>query len=256
MPCVAGRSKHILCKKDCEPDCLCCRDQTATYQCRPAFCESFNSNAVKGVIGDSGSTDWIYLHFWRNQSAIGNNYMNPSWGAAGTSLATLASNGFGDSVSTPAARTPNPRFVSNAVSAISGPDPHPTLSMMMVWWGQYIDHTVAITPEGTEDLSFTSAADVGVDPNETIFSATIPFARAKFIDGTSPREHITELTAFIDADNVYGKDAERELALRLMDGSGRLRTSAGNLPPFNTFGLENANATGLPEEDLFLVGDV
>jgi peroxidase len=252
MPCIKGRAKHILCKPGCEPECLCCK-KLESYSCRPICCfNDLEPNYIKGV---SGSENWLYLHFWRSSNGLGNNLFNPDWGSVSTGLNTNSTQSFGDGISTPANRTPNPRFVSNAVSKFSGPDPNSSISALFTWWGQFIDHTLAITPGGTENLSFTSAADTTEDPNETIFNQIIPFTRAEFIPGSSPREHLTQLTAFIDADNVYGKDGSRELALRTMDGTGKLKIN-GDLPPLNTFGLDNENPTGLPEDELFLLGDV
>jgi len=252
MPCVKGRAKHTLCKTGCGTD-LCCDRLPSAYECKPLCCNEDLINTIKGV---SGSSDWQFLTFFRPNDGIGNNFANPSWGASDTALITLAPLAYADSISSPAARTPNPRIISNAVSAISGPDPHPTLSIITTWWGQYIDHTLAITSGGTEDFSFSTAANALEDPNETVFGATIPFTRAKFIPNSSPRQHLTELTSFLDADNVYGKDGPREIALRTMDGTGHLKTSAGNLGPFNTFGLENANESTLSPDQLFLFGDV
>ncbi len=72
-------------------------------------------------------------------------------------------------------------------------------------------------------------------------------------DAGNPRQQVNEITAWIDASNVYGSDAERAMALRTLDGTGRLKTSAGNLLPFNTQGLSNA---GGDSDSLFLAGDV
>jgi len=259
MPCIKGRAKHSLCNLGCEVIDTCFKENPTAYECRPICCGDYEINVKngEGCSGASESSNWTHLTFFRSAEGVGNNFANPSWGASDTALNTLASNGFGDGVSSLATRTPNPRFISNAVSAFSGPDNHPTFNTNVTWWGQYIDHTLAITPENEDEVeSFTSAANVGIDPNETIFSATIPFHRAAFIEGSNPREHVTELTAFIDGDNVYGKDGPRELALRALDGTGHLKISTGNLPPFNTFGLDNANPTGLDVDELFLVGDV
>lgn len=252
MPCIKGRAKHTLCNPGCNTSCLCCKHTTA-YECRPLCCGDYDVNNLKGYTGES---NWTHLLFFRTQGGIGNNLFNPIWGASDTSLNTLAPLAYADGISSPANRTVNPRMVSNAVSRFTGPDDHPTLNAVMTWWGQYIDHTISITPAHGEDFSFTSAANAGEDPNEIIFGATIPFSRADFVPNSNPREHITLLSSFLDADNVYGKDGPRELALRALDGTGHLRTSSGNLPPFNTFGLPNENALGLPADELFLVGDV
>jgi hypothetical protein len=58
---------------------------------------------------------------------------------------------------------------------------------------------------------------------------------------------------------VYGSDAARAAALRANDGTGRLKTSAGNLLPFNRFGLLNVGAGGRPapgDATLFVGGDI
>jgi len=68
-----------------------------------------------------------------------------------------------------------------------------------------------------------------------------------------PRQQLNEITSWVDASNVYGSDAVRAAALRTLDGSGRLKMSAGGLPPFNTEGLPNA---GGDSATLFLCGDV
>jgi hypothetical protein len=54
---------------------------------------------------------------------------------------------------------------------------------------------------------------------------------------------------------IYGSDPTRAAALRTFSG-GHLATSASNLLPYNTSGLNNANATGAPTGDLFVSGDV
>ncbi len=66
-----------------------------------------------------------------------------------------------------------------------------------------------------------------------------------------PRQQLNLISAYIDASGVYGSDPERASELR--DDSGRLKTSIGDLLPFNDAGLENAGGTS---PDLFLAGDV
>jgi len=95
------------------------------------------------------------------------------------------------------------------------------------------------------------------DPDGT-GAQVIPFNRSIYNESTgtgvdNPRQQLNEISAWIDASNVYGSDEERANALRTNDGTGKLKTSEGDLLPFNTDGLPNA---GGPSPDLFLAGDV
>lgn len=72
----------------------------------------------------------------------------------------------------------------------------------------------------------------------------------------NPRQQVTKISTFIDASMVYGSDTIRASALRTFAG-GLLKTSAGNLPPLNTVGLENANDAHIfPDSLMFLAGDI
>ena len=73
---------------------------------------------------------------------------------------------------------------------------------------------------------------------------------------SNPRQQVTKISTFIDASMVYGSDTTRANALRTFSG-GLLKTSAGNLPPLNTAGLENANDAHIfPDSSMFLAGDI
>src|SRR5215468_2464855 len=72
----------------------------------------------------------------------------------------------------------------------------------------------------------------------------------------NPRQQLNQITAYLDGSVVYGSDATRTAALRTFQG-GALKTSTGNLPPLNVDGLPNANdAHRVPDNELFLCGDV
>ena len=95
------------------------------------------------------------------------------------------------------------------------------------------------------------AGDPWFDPDAT-GTAVIPFNRSYFELAGGARQQVDAITAWIDASNVYGSDAGRALALRRQDGSGKLKTSYGELLPFNEDGLPNAPS---PDPSYFLAGD-
>ena len=93
---------------------------------------------------------------------------------------------------------------------------------------------------------------------------TFEFNRSQFQVGTgrgldNPREQANELTAFLDASNVYGSSLIRSRALRANDGTGRLKTSGdGRFMPYNVDRLfnENGNVPRSRHRELFLAGDI
>jgi hypothetical protein len=137
------------------------------------------------------------------------------------------------------------------------------MSAMIFGWGQFLDHDLDLTPAASPAEPFNvqvPAGDPYFDPAGT-GTQVIPLSRSKYdpATGTSaanPRQQVTVITSFIDGSAVYGSDPARAAALRTFIG-GRLKTSAGNLLPFNTAGLENANDAHLfPDDQLFVAGDI
>lgn len=200
-----------------------------------------------------------------------NNLANPDWGATGAELLRISATGSTTGAYYPdggdgsiirgtagsAYAAPGPRSISNNVMA-AGNAPTPTnthfMSGMVYQWGQFLDHDITLT-EVSHDAGEMSL--IGV-PSGDILSPGIPFSRSIYAAGTgtsaaNPRQQTNELTAYIDGSNVYGNNATRQAALRDVDG--KLKTSAGNLMPFNTFGLPNASNPGQDPTQLFLAGD-
>jgi RHS repeat-associated protein len=110
------------------------------------------------------------------------------------------------------------------------------------------------------------AGDPSFDPTGS-GTKTIPFRRADFIpsSGTSvdnPRAHQNRISSFLDGSVVYGSDSERAFALRRMDGSGKLKTSDGELLPLNNNSffangpLHVENSGPIPNTELFVAGDI
>lgn len=196
----------------------------------------------------------------------GNNLAHPTWGSAGQDLLRLSPVAYGDGISTPAgADRPSARLVSNLLS--TSPDGGVTndrdMTAFVYVWGQFIDHDLGLTTSASPSERFpigVPAGDPSFDPSGTGVM-TISMSRSNWDPATgtatsNPRQQINSITSYIDGSNVYGSDATRAAALREFVG-GRLRTSAGNLMPFNTAGLANANDSHVvPDSQLFLAGDV
>jgi len=210
-----------------------------------------------------GAIDAINTAAFYSYDGTGNNVANPTWGAAGTALIRIAPTEYADGVAAPAgANRPSPRVLSNALSAQSDDEINDrNLTDFVYVWGQFLDHDITLSPSGTESLPITiPTGDASFDPAGT-GTKTMSFKRTIVASGTgtstaNPREQVNTVTAYIDGSQVYGSDEGRAKALRTMSG-GQLKTSAGNLMPFNTGGLSNANDSHmLPDTKLFLAGDV
>ena len=194
----------------------------------------------------------------RRIDGYGNNEYNPDWGTSHSYYLRLVPAAYEDGVSEPSgADRPSARAVSNAVAAQTEDRPNAAGGSDMVWqWGQFIDHDLDETPTADPAEPFDIAVptgDVFFDPDST-GTVAIGLNRSDYelIEGV--RQQINEITAYIDASNVYGSDEERAFSLRTLDGSGMLATSEGDLLPFNTVGLANAPSSAAP--NFFLAGDV
>lgn len=168
-------------------------------------------------------------------------------GAAGTPLrradlapATYPGDGSGDTIITPPVRE-NPRVISNAIASQQVRNIFNNRGMSnFVWqWGQFLDHDIDLTETSAE------TAPIAV-PDGDLFTNPIPFHRSRFDPTTgdpgNAREQNNEITAFIDASNVYGSELTRAMDLRTGVGgkldSRMVPTPAGvqELLPLDTSG--------------------
>ncbi len=200
--------------------------------------------------------------FYRNIDGSYNNFSHSNMNSTDTPLLRITYAEYSDGTSSMAgAGRPNPRYISNAVlNQLNSVLTSNHASDFLWQWGQFLDHDIDLTdgvqPAEPANISIP-AGDHFFDPNNS-GDKVMAFNRSIYAldSGTgtgNPRQQINEITGWIDASNVYGSDKERATALRTLDGTGKLKTSAKNLLPFNIEGLSNA---GGPSEKLFLAGDV
>lgn len=200
----------------------------------------------------------------RNYDGTNNNVDNPTWGATFEHLQRFASVDYADGISElSGASRPSARAVSNGVSdqpeGVSIPNTVNTTDF--VWqWGQFVDHDLDLT-DGAEESAdiLVPAGDPFFDPSGS-GTAVIPFNRALFdsatgTDASNPREQENEITSWLDGSMVYGSDDARNAAIR-ETGTAFLKVSSGNLLPFNTDSLTNANGFVSDPTTLFLAGDI
>ncbi|TDF35841.1 peroxiredoxin [Alteromonadaceae bacterium M269] len=201
----------------------------------------------------------------RTYDGSGNNLENIEWGATFIHLQRFAPSDYEDEISALAGELrPSAREVSNA---IVNQEPEESIlntygtSDFMWQWGQFLDHDIDLTDGNQETANIAvPLGDPHFDPTGTGVQI-IPFSRAIFdsstgTDITNPREQENEITSWIDGSNVYGSDEERAMALRVGPDSPFLKVSKGNLLPFNTDNLTNANGFVADPTTLFLAGDV
>lgn len=191
----------------------------------------------------------------------GNNLLDSELGSTNEQLLRIVSVEYGDGISTPAGEDrPSAREISNVVAAQSELTTNDRGLTDLVWlWGQFIDHDLDLTENADPAESFNIAVpddDALFDPDGT-GEAEIFLNRSIYDTETGnevgdPRQQINQITSFLDGSVVYGSDEERAAALRTFEG-GKLKTSDGDLLPFNEEGFENA---GGDSDTLFLAGDV
>ena len=190
-----------------------------------------------------------------------NNPVIPWLGSVGVPFVRVAPSAYVDGAGRIPARGdgPSARAVSQAVSAqgLHQDMQSSKGNSNMFWlWGQFIDHDITETPIHVPLEQFdivVPTGDAWFDPDGT-GAQLIAMDRSAFQTVSGVRQQVNALTAFLDASMVYGSDAPRALELRTMDGSGELKTSEGDLLPYNVNQFPNA-PTRL-DRTLYLAGDV
>ena len=184
---------------------------------------------------------------YRSYDGKNNNVLNSqtlAWGAADILLFREMPAVYGPSdprnamsgANRPSARKISKVLIDEPVTVVNTRE----LSTLVYQWGQFLDHEMTLTPADTiESVPILLPAD------ETVFTEAIPFTRSEFKKGAgfqnSPRQQINLNTSWIDGSVVYGSDAKRARWLRTLT-KGKMKTSVGNLLPYNTINSELTGA--------------
>ena len=205
----------------------------------------------------------VSLAVYRSINGKGNNVEHPDWGSTGATLVRIAKAHYADGKSIMVGQS-TPREISNALCAQTYDQPS-TVTQLLTVWGQFLDHELDLTSGGPEDASMSTPLDPCPPPDkfagcEKWPGRTIPFTRSLYhTDSEGVRQYSNEITAFIDASNVYGSTEARAHALRKNDGSGELKASiqeGTEYLPYNVDELPNASLPGQDPKSLYLAGDI
>lgn len=195
----------------------------------------------------------------RSFDGSANNLIDPSRGKNNIKLLRKAEASYDseEKIALRGASNPSPRLISNEICKGDSPENNMNLTDMVWVWGQFVDHEIDLTPEQSSDPeTLPISTDDGGD-EEDYPGRTINFTRSQFETINETRQQPNVISCFIDATNVYGSTVERAYALRLMDGTGKLKTTTADnnevLPPYNTDNLDNAMSTS---SAFFVAGDV
>jgi hypothetical protein len=167
-----------------------------------------NANPAKAE--DGGVSDAPILGVWEVQSlnGVNNNPFVPNAGAAGQKYLRIGAARYADGRSQMVSG-PSARYVSNRIFNDTNDNVFSERGVTQ-WgaaWGQFIDHNVGLREEnGTVANMPFNASDPLEDFTNTL--GVIPFTRSAAAPGTgvtNARQHNNTMSAFIDAEAVYGR---------------------------------------------------
>lgn len=189
---------------------------------------------------------------FRSINGICNNLAKPTSGAANTPLGRLIPASYAGGKDTPRG-FPGTRPIvppANKVSKVAfqveqeNKGNSRKLSILLMTFGQFLDHDVALVRHAECDVKDCSKPDAFKYPCFPIKFTTgrsecTPFGRSlpvcQFVKKSQrgPREHLNLITHSIDGSNIYGSSLGLNQRLRRQDGTGELKVTKDNLLPID-----------------------
>lgn len=179
---------------------------------------------------------------YRTYTGWGNNLSHPYWGMNGDTVVERNSPAYGDGYSSPAGQNrQNPRRISNFLAAAPQSIPNTRNLSDFTWvFGQLLDHEFALVLDDAQQPFpiFVNFPDPHFNPGGVLPAVTISMHRSLTVPGTgtepgNPRRFANNISAYFDGSSIYGSDSTWASWLRTFE-DGKMKTSAGDLLPFNT----------------------
>lgn len=190
---------------------------------------------------------------YRSADGSCNNHRRPLWGRSNTAFERLLPPEYDDGLSEPRKKSvtgsplPSPRLVSQQL-ATQRNAPEPRYTLMLMQWGQFIDHDLTLTSstraangEGViccdeksqKPVAHHACLPISIPPTDPFYSKHDQRCMHFVRNSPAPRpgcslghrEQMNTLTHVMDASMVYGSTPERAKLLRTFR-DGLLRTSS------------------------------
>ncbi|XP_060081901.1 lactoperoxidase-like [Ylistrum balloti] len=238
----------------------------------------FNNHCDEGA-----STSCSSNNPYRTITGECNNLDNPRWGAINTVQVRLVLSAYDNKFSSPRKTSvsgsdlPSARTVSRTVfkkpDGVSEAPTDPLRSLMMMVWGQILDHDIGETPisKGFNGVTIQCCSIIDVfvrkereqcfpipiDPQDPIFTRKcMNFIRSSAATAhhcePGERDQLNVITSFIDGSMVYGSEDHVAHSLRTFHG-GKMKVDPSNLLPKND---DSACVLNQPGTHCFLAGDI
>ncbi|XP_046564388.1 peroxidase-like [Haliotis rubra] len=216
----------------------------------------------KEVLSDKCGSDLTCTNTGKFRTADGscNNIRHPDWGKSFIPMRRFLQPLYDDGILSPrttgiyGSPLASPRLVCTTLHTSDvNAKPESDVTHMVMQWGQFLDHDISNTPieRGSDGAAITCCKDdvkddsysstlnlasrhqcfnIDVPPGDRRFNRTcLNFVRSVQVANTNcdiaPAEQLNQVTAYIDASQVYGSTAEELHDLRSNTG-GLLRTSS------------------------------